>query len=978
MALRLHTGPMYVHYSLRVLRGSVYGQYVTTIHALNSGVVKLSRLQKPRTVYRVVSGGMLPKEFFEPDSKGIMGGVELAFLSCTSDRQVAFTHERGPLDEPRPDRPLMLFQIKMGLGDAGADVEFLSQTPMEKEVVFAPRSGLEIVSQPWVEGSRVVVDLRVICHQNNRTIEDIVGGMKRAHLDVLDMMIRELRLSGAPQRALLSLTGLRNESGERGASEFDHAHAFMQATERALAAQKDVMDALGDPKQWEGEKDDDGAISARMMRTVLLQARSGEYLSAVKLLLQALQRDPLPPDLDAKITAAEKSVVDAKENAGPRTSFKVQEGSRLPEAERTPLKAAILLLSRGATQPWPAMMTTLLSSLGERATRVFGAMISTVDPGRARPSFASGAPVLVWSDAHYRWETGVVRAARGKGLYEVSSTPIEAAILPAKHVLRIAEGGAGALLYEAARSGTPQMVDALINGGVSVFECDAQANTPLHYAVRRGDATICQRLLAANADAEVRNTFGVTPWDLSLQCGHAAVRRAFSPSAADRDLAKPVEGKASMLLRAAAHGSTEEVKRALEAISGDEVIGANGRPRVDAAWSAGQTTAVMLASRRGHVEIVAALLRAGADVGLKSRSMSCALSMAAEEGYTDVVDILIEAGAELDLPDDDGFTPLGTACENGHERAARALIEASSDPNYARRNGWTHLITAAYNGYPNVVRTLTQGGANPNLAKENGYNAVIAAAYNGFDEMVATLLSLGAEADAAMSNGWNAMMVACAQGHAKVVARLCEAHAQVDYARQSNGFSALMAAASSAHGATCANILLQHRANVNLQDKRGSTALMHAAFHGRVASIEVLIQAGATPTVVRLGGFTALMDAAVGAHERVVQVLLKAQADPDAADKDGVTALMHAAKLGHDATMLPLMATSAINRKDKGGKSALDHASTPAAIKRLLDAGAEMSREFRRRKKEAEEAAKDKKKVLSGPAGTLSNSAQRR
>jgi hypothetical protein len=228
----------------------------------------------------------------------------------------------------------------------------------------------------------------------------------------------------------------------------------------------------------------------------------------------------------------------------------------------------------------------------------------------------------------------------------------------------------------------------------------------------------------------------------------------------------------------------------------------------------------------------------------------------------------------------------------------------------------------------------------------------------------------GAEADAAMSNGWNAMMVACAQGHAKVVARLCEAHAQVDYARQSNGFSALMAAASSAHGATCANILLQHRANVNLQDKRGSTALMHAAFHGRVASIEVLIQAGATPTVVRLGGFTALMDAAVGAHERVVQVLLKAQADPDAADKDGVTALMHAAKLGHDATMLPLlMATSAINRKDKGGKSALDHASTPAAIKRLLDAGAEMSREFRRRKKEAEEAAKDKKKILSGPAG---------
>ena len=104
-------------------------------------------------------------------------------------------------------------------------------------------------------------------------------------------------------------------------------------------------------------------------------------------------------------------------------------------------------------------------------------MVSTVDPGRVRPTFASGAPVLVWSDERHRWENGTVRAARGRGLYEVKTAAVEAAICPAKHVLRIAEGGAGALLYEAARRGSPRLVDALIKGGVSVFEADTHANT---------------------------------------------------------------------------------------------------------------------------------------------------------------------------------------------------------------------------------------------------------------------------------------------------------------------------------------------------------------------------------------------------------------------------------------------------------------------------------------------------------------------
>ena len=112
-----------------------------------------------------------------------------------------------------------------------------------------------------------------------------------------------------------------------------------------------------------------------------------------------------------------------------------------------------------------------------------------------------------------------------------------------KHVMRPSEGGIGAVLYETARRGSYALLDALLRGGVSPFECDPKGNTALHYAVRRGHVAMCKRLVAAGADAEVANMAGASSWDLALQCGHAAVRRIFSPSASDRDLSKPPPAK---------------------------------------------------------------------------------------------------------------------------------------------------------------------------------------------------------------------------------------------------------------------------------------------------------------------------------------------------------------------------------------------------------------------------------------------------
>ena len=50
------------------------GRYVTTLHCINSAIVKLGRLSKPEKVYRGLSGSVLPRQFWK-DHGSERGGV---------------------------------------------------------------------------------------------------------------------------------------------------------------------------------------------------------------------------------------------------------------------------------------------------------------------------------------------------------------------------------------------------------------------------------------------------------------------------------------------------------------------------------------------------------------------------------------------------------------------------------------------------------------------------------------------------------------------------------------------------------------------------------------------------------------------------------------------------------------------------------------------------------------------------------------
>ena len=62
----------------------------------------LGKLTYAEKVYRGISGGVLPDEFWEANEVGVCGGIEYAFMSTTLAREVAFSYAKSAAQAPIP------------------------------------------------------------------------------------------------------------------------------------------------------------------------------------------------------------------------------------------------------------------------------------------------------------------------------------------------------------------------------------------------------------------------------------------------------------------------------------------------------------------------------------------------------------------------------------------------------------------------------------------------------------------------------------------------------------------------------------------------------------------------------------------------------------------------------------------------------------------------------------------------------------
>ena len=183
---RLYTSPMYLKYNA-VLRGRQFESvrpafealcdgnlYATTLHCINSAIIKLSKLTKADKVYRGVSGGVLPESCRVSNAYNVRGGVEGGFLSTTTEQATALFYAQGGADKAKRDKAAILFESQMGMVDRGADVRWLSEFPHEAEILFAPLTGMEVRGSR-VEGSVQIYEVALTVNMASLTIEQVVA-----------------------------------------------------------------------------------------------------------------------------------------------------------------------------------------------------------------------------------------------------------------------------------------------------------------------------------------------------------------------------------------------------------------------------------------------------------------------------------------------------------------------------------------------------------------------------------------------------------------------------------------------------------------------------------------------------------------------------------------------------------------------------------------------------------------------------------
>ena len=170
--------------------------YTTTLHVINSVVTKLSQLTKATKVWRGVYGGVLPKDFWVRNEYNVRGGVEWAFLSATTDSNVAFNYAR------RTNGAGIVFEFEQGLVDRGADLSSFSQYPHEREILFSPLAGLE-VRDTRVEGGTLVVGCRLSVNLTDEATDKIVSKRLKLLREMASGMRTELSAAAAASGAPL-------------------------------------------------------------------------------------------------------------------------------------------------------------------------------------------------------------------------------------------------------------------------------------------------------------------------------------------------------------------------------------------------------------------------------------------------------------------------------------------------------------------------------------------------------------------------------------------------------------------------------------------------------------------------------------------------------------------------------------------------------------------------------------------------------
>ncbi|MDR3701035.1 MAG: ankyrin repeat domain-containing protein [Candidatus Sulfopaludibacter sp.] len=385
---------------------------------------------------------------------------------------------------------------------------------------------------------------------------------------------------------------------------------------------------------------------------------------------------------------------------------------------------------------------------------------------------------------------------------------------------------------------------------------------------------------------------------------------------------------------------------------------------LDAAQGDG-ATALHWAAYRDDLEMAQLLLGAGADVNAATREGAITpLFMACTNGSAPMIAALLKAGANLNSTKSNGTTPLMTAAASGNVAAVKVLLDQGAYVNVREQaHGQTAVMFAAALDRADVVKLLIERGADPNVTTrstklervrfDQDGNVIPVTAGGGrrggtapsaeetrvpgsgrggrAGDVAAQIRQVGPS----FMGGMTALLYAARDGQVNAARALVEGGADINKASDGEGESPLVIAITNGH-LELAKYFLDHGANPNLAGVAGLAPLYatidvqwapHAWFpqpsteQERVSYLDLmkaLIAKGATVdaklgkkiwfrsfthdvTWIDPAGATAFWRAAQAWDLPAMHLLIEAGANPRVVSNAGDTALMAASGIGWGA-----------------------------------------------------------------------------
>ncbi|CAG8269634.1 unnamed protein product [Penicillium nalgiovense] len=433
---------------------------------------------------------------------------------------------------------------------------------------------------------------------------------------------------------------------------------------------------------------------------------------------------------------------------------------------------------------------------------------------------------------------------------------------------------------------SPACVDYLLQAGAEVHIRSSTGETALHYACRHQQADVVKRLLGAGADPTAEDDSGATPLHTEGQRDPELLPVLLSTGVVDINKAVGNAGKTPLLFRlqpynakrvlsfleykpdanisdARGNGPLHHVFTAYDIHGGviDALVSLAANP--NARNNEGNTP---LHTMRGeHSPFISKLVDAGADLEARNHDGQTALFKHANE---EPFETLISLGACLDTRDSNGRTLLHRCCN--HTNRLNRLISLGLDPLTTDHQGNSLLMEVAAtknNGkLPAIMKHLVALGLDMDQPNHRGRTTLHVLCSR---ENISSSSTEGDNLDYVLEVCKNLNPSDCygvrplhlaaiiSESH---VFKLLNAGADM-FAVTHEGISVLHVAARARQpnivALFCSRLAspgTQDRAGfVNQQTSEGETALHYACRSGRPETVQVLLEAGADPTILDSG-----------------------------------------------------------------------------------------------------------------------------